>query len=134
MPLYEYECEACRHRFEKIQRFSDPLVQVCPSCGKGPVNKLLSAPAIQFKGTGWYVTDYAGKKPDSSSSSDSGSDSKSDNKSDSTSDSKSDSTSDSKSDTKSDPSSRSSTTSTTSTQSGSSTSTTPSSSSSSDKK
>lgn len=61
MPLYEYECSECGHRFEKIQRFSDQLVQECPSCGKGPVHKLLSAPAFQFKGTGWYVTDYAGK-------------------------------------------------------------------------
>lgn len=61
MPLYEYECSACGYRFEKIQRFSDQLVQECPSCGKGPVHKLLSAPAFQFKGTGWYVTDYAGK-------------------------------------------------------------------------
>jgi putative FmdB family regulatory protein len=62
MPLYEYECAACGHRFERIQKFSDPLVDVCPTCGAGPVHKLLSAPAIQFKGTGWYVTDYAGKK------------------------------------------------------------------------
>jgi putative FmdB family regulatory protein len=62
MPLYEYECAACGHRFERIQKFSDPLVDVCPSCAAGPVHKLLSAPAIQFKGTGWYVTDYAGKK------------------------------------------------------------------------
>ena len=61
MPLYEYECAACGRVFEKIQKFSDPLVQECPTCGKGPVNKLLSAPAIQFKGTGWYVTDYARK-------------------------------------------------------------------------
>lgn len=68
MPLYEYECQACGHHFEKIQKFSDPLVQECPSCGKGPVNKLLSAPAIQFKGTGWYITDYAGKKPESAPS------------------------------------------------------------------
>jgi putative FmdB family regulatory protein len=68
MPLYEYECAACGHSFEKIQKFSDALVQECPSCGKGPVHKLLSAPAIQFKGTGWYITDYAGKKPVSSQS------------------------------------------------------------------
>jgi putative FmdB family regulatory protein len=71
MPLYEYECGACGHRFEKIQKFSDPLVQVCPSCGKGPVNKLLSAPAIQFKGTGWYITDYAGKNPNAANASNS---------------------------------------------------------------
>jgi len=58
MPIYEYECEACGHRFEKIQKFSDPPLKVCPTCGS-PVERLLSAPAIQFKGTGWYVTDYA---------------------------------------------------------------------------
>lgn len=68
MPLYEYECGACGHRFERIQRFSDPLVHECPACGQGPVNKLLSAPAIQFKGTGWYITDYAGKKSGASQS------------------------------------------------------------------
>src|SRR5215813_13069718 len=67
MPLYEYECEACGRRFERIQKFSDPLVDVCPNCGKGPVRKLLSSPAIQFKGSGWYITDYAKKgTPDSS--------------------------------------------------------------------
>ncbi len=60
MPLYEYECDVCAHRFERIQKFSDPLVDVCPSCG-GHVRKLLSSPAFQFKGTGWYVTDYAKK-------------------------------------------------------------------------
>jgi putative FmdB family regulatory protein len=63
MPLYEYQCDACGQRFEKIhQKFSDPPVEICPKCGKGPVKKLLSSPAIQFKGSGWYVTDYA-KKP-----------------------------------------------------------------------
>ncbi len=63
MPLYEYQCEACAHRFEQIRRFSDPPLTTCPECG-GAVRKLLSSPAIQFKGTGWYVTDYArqGKK------------------------------------------------------------------------
>ena len=61
MPLYEYECNDCEHRFERIQKFSDPLVSTCPVCS-GAVRKLLSSPAIQFKGTGWYVTDYA-KKP-----------------------------------------------------------------------
>jgi putative FmdB family regulatory protein len=58
MPLYEYECAACAHRFERIQKFSDPLVDVCPKCG-GAVRKLLSSPAIQFKGSGFYITDYA---------------------------------------------------------------------------
>ena len=62
MPLYEYQCEACDHRFEKIQKFSDPLVEICPKCG-GRVKKLLSSPAIQFKGSGWYINDYAKKAP-----------------------------------------------------------------------
>lgn len=61
MPLYEYECSQCGHRFELIQRFSDPPAETCVSCGTGPVHKLLSAPAVHFKGTGWYVTDYAKK-------------------------------------------------------------------------
>ena len=58
MPLYEYQCDACAHRFEVIQKFSDPRLDTCPKCG-GAVQKLLSSPAIQFKGTGWYITDYA---------------------------------------------------------------------------
>ena len=57
MPLYEYECDACAHRFEKIQKFSDPLEDTCPKCG-GPVHKLMSSPAIQFKGSVFYITDY----------------------------------------------------------------------------
>jgi putative FmdB family regulatory protein len=61
MPLYEYRCQACGHHFEKIQKFSDPPVDVCPSCGARDVEKLLSSPAIQFKGSGWYITDYARK-------------------------------------------------------------------------
>ncbi len=61
MPLYEYECDACGKRFELIQRFSDPPQEICTLCGGGPVRKLISSPAIQFKGTGWYVTDYASK-------------------------------------------------------------------------
>ncbi len=59
MPLYEYECEN-GHRFEKIQKFSDPPIEQCPTCGS-PVHKLMSSPAIQFKGSGWYITDYARK-------------------------------------------------------------------------
>ena len=58
MPLYEYQCDACAHRFEVIQKYSDAPIDVCPKCG-GVVKKLLSSPAIQFKGTGWYITDYA---------------------------------------------------------------------------
>ena len=57
MPLYEYECKKCHHRFERIQKFSDPHVKKCPECG-GPVEQVISAPAVQFKGSGWYVTDY----------------------------------------------------------------------------
>ena len=68
MPLYEYECEACGQRFEVIQRFADAPAETCRHCGKGPVQRLVSSPAIQFKGSGWYVTDYAGKgKPDAAS-------------------------------------------------------------------
>lgn len=61
MPLYEYQCESCGGRFEVIQRFSDDPVQDCRACGKGPVHRLISSPAIHFKGTGWYITDYARK-------------------------------------------------------------------------
>jgi putative FmdB family regulatory protein len=60
MPLYEYQCESCNRRFERIQKFSDPPVDTCPFCS-GRVKKLLSTPAIQFKGSGWYITDYAKK-------------------------------------------------------------------------
>ncbi len=59
MPLYEYQCPN-DGTFEKMQKFSDPPLTACPTCG-GPIEKLLSAPAIQFKGTGWYITDYARK-------------------------------------------------------------------------
>jgi putative FmdB family regulatory protein len=61
MPLYEYRCDACGHQFEVIQKFSDEPIAVCPKCSSGPVAKLLSSPAFQFKGTGWYITDYARK-------------------------------------------------------------------------
>ena len=57
MPMYEYHCSKCGHQFEVIQKFSDRLKTKCPKCG-GLLEKLLSAPAIQFKGAGWYVTDY----------------------------------------------------------------------------
>jgi putative FmdB family regulatory protein len=59
VPLYEYHCGTCGS-FELIRRFSDPSLEACPTC-TGPIEKLLSAPAFQFKGTGWYVTDYARK-------------------------------------------------------------------------
>ncbi len=60
MPLYEYQCQECQHRFEVLQRFSDPQVTNCPKCG-GTVQQLISPSAVQFKGSGWYVTDYARK-------------------------------------------------------------------------
>jgi putative FmdB family regulatory protein len=61
VPLYEYECSKCHHRFEEIQKFSDRPITKCPKCRTGKVVKLISAPAVHFKGTGWYVTDYADK-------------------------------------------------------------------------
>jgi putative FmdB family regulatory protein len=60
VPLYEYQCKKCKHKFEKIQKFSDRPIRKCPECGS-PVEKIQHAPAVQFKGTGWYVTDYGGK-------------------------------------------------------------------------
>ena len=61
VPLYEYQCPKCGCRFERIQKFSDPDPKKCPNCGAGKLERLLHAPAVQFKGTGWYVTDYARK-------------------------------------------------------------------------
>ena len=58
MPLYEYECEHCGERFEALEKFSDPPLRTHAQCG-GVVHRLLSAPALQFKGSGWYITDYA---------------------------------------------------------------------------
>lgn len=57
MPLYEYKCDQCGEVFEVVQKFSDPPLKICSTCG-GKVTKMLSSPAIQFKGSGWYVTDY----------------------------------------------------------------------------
>jgi putative FmdB family regulatory protein len=71
MPLYEYQCKKCGHVFEKIQKFSDKPVKKCPECG-GSVEQTISAPAVQFKGSGWYVTDYA-KKTHTPAASDGGS-------------------------------------------------------------
>jgi putative FmdB family regulatory protein len=71
VPLYEYECDNNGHRFEVIQKFSDPPVQVCPKCGS-PVHKMISSPAFQFKGTGWYITDYARKDSGGGKGSESG--------------------------------------------------------------
>src|SRR5258706_14633256 len=121
MPLYEYQCTKCKHRFERIRKFSDRPITKCPECGS-KVEQLISAAAVQFKGSGWYATDYAKKSSSGSSdsgssdsgSSDSGSSAKfvdkdfggknskdSSPKSDSSSDSNSGSKSESKSDSKS---------------------------------
>ena len=81
MPLYEYQCTQCHERTEILQKFSDPPYAHCPKCG-GEVKKLHSSPAIQFKGSGFYKTDYATKKSESSSPSETKSESKSDSKSD----------------------------------------------------
>jgi len=75
MPLYGYQCKKCHHRFEKIQKFSDKPMKKCPDCG-GPVEQMISAPAVQFKGSGWYVTDYAKKGSTTASSSSDGDSSK----------------------------------------------------------
>ncbi len=75
MPLYEFQCDECGHRFEIIQqKFSDPPPAACPQCG-GPVRRLVSSPAFQFKGSGWYATDYA-KKPESPKGAEKSTDSK----------------------------------------------------------
>jgi putative FmdB family regulatory protein len=81
MPLYEYECVTNGHRFERIQKFSDPPIGVCPTCGSD-VRKLLSSPAIQFKGSGWYITDYAKKSGSVDSASSTTGESKSEAKGD----------------------------------------------------
>lgn len=72
MPLYEYQCKECHSLTERIQKFSDEPLTVCPHCG-GEVEQLLSAPAVQFKGSGWYVTDYAKRAGSPGSSSGDGS-------------------------------------------------------------
>lgn len=73
MPLYEYECTACHKRTEKIQKFSDPEITECPFCG-GKLERVLSAPAVSFKGGGWYADLYSSSKPKASGGSSSASD------------------------------------------------------------
>jgi putative FmdB family regulatory protein len=101
VPLYEYECKKCGKRMEKIRRFSDPPLTVCEKCG-GKLEQLISSPAIQFKGAGWYVTDYAKKSsvPSGSSSEDSSSSSEKKEKAEAKADAKSDAKSSGKSETK----------------------------------
>ena len=99
MPLYEYQCQACGSRFEVIQKFSDPPLEACVKCG-GVVEKLVSSPAIQFKGSGWYITDYARAGKSESASDGGAKEEKSDAKAESTTAAKADGKSDSKSETK----------------------------------
>lgn len=96
MPIYEYRCKKCGHVFERMQKFSDPHPTDCPDCkAKDSIEQLLSAPAVQFKGSGWYVTDYAKKSGSSSGSSKSG-ESKAEVKAESGSDKKSETNPESK--------------------------------------
>jgi putative FmdB family regulatory protein len=97
VPLYEYECEKCGKHVEKIEKVQGPYLKKCPSCG-GRVKRLISRSAIQFKGSGWYVTDYArGSNRGAEKSDNSGSAEKSESKAESKTDSKSDSKSEPKS-------------------------------------
>src|SRR5687767_15303575 len=96
MPIYDYRCDHCGHVFSAVQSFKDDSLEKCPSCGKKP-RRLLSMPAIVFKGSGWYKTD---SRPADKSSSDGAS--SSDKKSDTKSETKGDAKSDAKADTKSD--------------------------------
>jgi putative FmdB family regulatory protein len=96
VPLYEYECEKCGKHFEKIEKVQGPHLKKCPSCG-GRVERLISRSAIQFKGSGWYVTDYArGSNRGAEKSDSSGSAEKSESKAESKTDSKSEPKTDSK--------------------------------------
>jgi putative FmdB family regulatory protein len=110
MPIYEYKCNSCGKKFEKIEKFSDAPLETHEECGGGPVERLISAPAFQFKGTGWYVTDYANKSNGGGAAGHNGSDS---HKKDSSSEAKSDSSS--SSDSKSSDNANSSSSSTTTT-------------------
>ena len=97
MPIYEYKCNSCGKKFEKIEKFSDSPLETHEGCG-GAVERLLSAPALQFKGTGWYVTDYAKSNGGNAAKSESKNESKNDSKGESKSESKKESSSESKSD------------------------------------
>jgi len=128
MPIYEYRCQDCDYEFERMQKFSDPPLEVCPSCN-GEVQKLISRSTFHLKGDGWYVTDYARKsgangsngatssneasQSDSASKSDSSNKSDSSSKSEASSESKASSTSTSKSDSSSKTSSTTASTSST---------------------
>jgi putative FmdB family regulatory protein len=102
LPLYEYKCEKCGHRFEKIEPFSASATKKCPKCG-AKAERQISAAGIQFKGSGWYVTDYKGKSPAGGTSESGSSSSESDSSGSSSAEAKSDSakSGDSKTETKS---------------------------------
>ena len=102
MPLYEYRCKGCGQTIEVIQSFSDPLLTVCDRCG-GELAKLMSSPAVQFKGSGWYVSDYGkgGSGPRKKEAGEGSSETKSESKGDAKSDGKSEPKTESKSETKS---------------------------------
>jgi len=91
MPLYEYQCDSCGAQFELIRKFSDPPLQVCPTCGAEGVRKLLSSPAFQFKGAGFYATDYAKTASESSAEAKTAAESKADARSDAKGEAKGDS-------------------------------------------
>ena len=99
MPIYEYLCSGCKERHEIIQRFSDAPLTHCPKCG-AEMKKLISSPAIQFKGSGFYKTDYPSSSSRASSSSTSSSESKSETGTESKSESKSETKNQTKSDSK----------------------------------
>lgn len=100
MPIYEYQCQACGHKLEKLQKMNDELLTDCPSCEESSLTKLVSAVAFRLKGNGWYETDF--KTGSKKNVLDSDSSSASDDSGGGTSESKADSKSDSKADTKSD--------------------------------
>lgn len=61
MPIYEYECKSCSNHFERLQRMSDPMPSICPKCGSDVIHRIMSVPFLQFKGKGFYITDYPKK-------------------------------------------------------------------------
>lgn len=73
MPIYEYQCEACSHKFEKLQKMSDDPLKICPECGAPKLTKLVSAAAFRLKGSGWYETDFKTKNKKNVSGGESGS-------------------------------------------------------------
>ncbi len=90
MPIYEYRCSSCSHELEALQKFSDPALTACPSCGTDNLVKLISAAGFQLKGTGWYATDFKGGASKSSGKPEAKADAKSDSKTEAKTESKSD--------------------------------------------